>query len=93
VDKGLLGLTWTRASGSTSLTVDFYFQASNDNGTTWWDYAMISDATGVAAVTGTTVQIARQVSLAGMTHIQLSSMTNNDTSNDLTAVNVGIAIS
>lgn len=92
VEVGLLLLTWTRAAGSASLTLDFYFQASSDDGATWWDYIEpISDITGHAIISGTTVRIARQISLRGMTHLQLSKIINNDSGNDLTSVNATIS--
>lgn len=92
VESGILILTFTRASGSASLTVDFYFQISPDNGTTWYDYVEgASIETGHAVISGTTVRVARAVSLTGATHIRLSKIDNNDTANALTAVNAGIS--
>jgi hypothetical protein len=91
-EMALLLLTFTRAAGSASLTLDYYFQVSGDGGTTWWDYIEpLSIETGHAVITGTTVRVARQLSLAGFTNIRLASVVNNDTVNDLTAVNAGIS--
>jgi hypothetical protein len=92
VESGALILTFTRAAGSTSLTVDFHFQISPDNGTTWYDYIEgVSIETGHGVISGTTVRVARSLSLTGATHIRLSKIDNNDTANALTAVNAGIS--
>lgn len=96
--SALLTLTFTRASGSASLAVDFYFQVSYDGGTTWADlHVAVSDAdylsvlTGHAVVSGTTVRVSRSIILAGISHIRLSKIVNNDSGNNLTACNATIS--
>lgn len=89
---GLLMLTFTRAAGSASLTLDFYFQVSYDGGTTWADYIEpISIETGHDVFSGTTVRVARSANVQGASHIRLAKVVNNDTGNNLTAVNAGFA--
>jgi hypothetical protein len=97
-NAGLLTLTFTRAAGSATLAVDFYFQVSYDNGTTWADlHDAVSDAdylsvlTGHAVVTGTTVRVSRTIILNGVSHIRLSKIVNNDSGNNLTACNATIS--
>jgi hypothetical protein len=98
VNTALLTLTFTRATGSATLAVDFYFQVSYDNGTTWADlHDAVSDAdylsvlTGHAVVTGTTVRVSRTIILNGVSHIRLSKIVNNDSGNNLTACNATIS--
>ena len=90
----LLTLTFTRAAGSATLTVDYYFQVSYDGGTTWADFHdPIADAdylsviAGHAVLSGTTVRVSRIIPLNGVSHIRFSKVINNDTVNNLTAVN------
>ena len=91
VISAVLLATFTRAAGSASLTVDFYVQVSPDNGTTWYTYTSLAVTTGETVVSGTTVNYAFPINLAGVTHIRLWKVVNNDTANNLTAVNAGIA--
>jgi len=88
----LLVLTFSRAAGS-ALTVDFYFQVSYD-GTTWCDFndpiadaEYFSLATNHAVTSGSIVLVARVIHLAGVSHIRLNKVVNNDTGNNVTAVN------
>jgi hypothetical protein len=85
---GAISVTFTRAAGSATLTVDFYFQASYDNGTTWADYIeSFSVETGHAVLSGTTVKVTKPINLYGVSHLRLSKIVNNDTANNLTACN------
>lgn len=93
-----LTMTFTRAAGSATLTADFYFQVSYDNGTTWADFHdAVSDAdylsiiTGHAVVSGTTVRVSRIISIAGISHIRLAKITNNDSANALTLCNATVS--
>jgi hypothetical protein len=89
---GQIIITFTRAAGSSSLTVDFYFQISFDGGTTWADYVEgVGVETGHAVISGTTVRVSRPISLAGCSHIRLAKIVNNDTANNLTAVNAAFS--
>ena len=92
VHTAMILLTFTRAAGSATFTLDYSFQVSPDNGTTWYDYiSAISLPTAQAIITGTTVRVGVPMNIIGFTHIRLASVTNNDTANDLTAVNAGIS--
>jgi hypothetical protein len=91
-------MTFTRAAGSATLTVDYYFQVSYDGGTTWADFHdPIADAdylsviAGHAVISGTTVRVSRIIPLNGVSHIRFSKVINNDTANALTAVNATIS--
>lgn len=95
--NALLTLTFTRAAGSSS-TVDFYLQVSFDNGTTYSDYRdpiadaeYFSLATNHAVLSGTTVRVSRIINLAGVSHVRLAKLINNDGSNNLTAVNATLS--
>ena len=90
-------MTFTRSAGSTS-TVDFYFQVSYDNGTTFSDYHdpvsdadYISIATNHAVISGNIVRVTRIISIAGISHIKLAKITNNDASNALTLCNATVS--
>jgi hypothetical protein len=92
-----LTVTFTRVTGSAS-TVEFYFQVSYDNGTTYSDFHdPVSDAdyfsvaTNHAAVTGNVVRVTRITSLAGVSHIRLHKIVNNDSSVALTACNASVS--
>ena len=94
----LLTLTFTRAAGSATLTIDYYFQVSYDGGTTWADFHdPIADAdylsivTAHAVLSGTTVRVSRIIPLNGVSHIRFSKVINNDTGNNLTAVNATLS--
>jgi len=92
VKTALLTITLTRAAGSSTLTCDFYFQVSFDNGTTWADYIQpIGVETGHAVISGTTVAVSFPVNLSGASHIRLSKIVNNDSGNNLTAVGATIS--
>ncbi len=84
----LLTMTFTRAAGSATLTVDYYFQVSFDGGTSWSDYIdPTSIITGHSVISGTTVAVSKPLHLFGVSHIRLSKVVNGDTANNLTACN------
>lgn len=87
--KVVLIFTFTRAAGSAS-TLDFYFEFSHDDGTTWTDYDDITEqiATNTTAYSGTTVRVMEFVYVDGMTDLRLKKITNGDATNGVTAVNV-----
>ena len=90
---GALTVTFTRAAGSSTATVDFYFQVSYDGGTTYSDYIEpFSVETGHAAISGTTVRVTKPILLYGVSHIRLYKITNNDGSNALTVCNAAISM-
>ena len=93
-DTPYIGVTaiFTRAAGS-ALTIDFTFEVSFDNGTTWATFkgVDVKVATNTAAVTGTTVRVFYEMAVYGASHIRLKSVKNNDTANNITAVNVIIS--
>lgn len=86
-------VNFTRAAGSSS-TVDFAFEASFDNGTTWatFEGVTISIQTDHSVVSGTTVRVLKLVNIPGVSHIRAKSITNNDSGNNLTACNVTLSI-
>jgi hypothetical protein len=93
-NMALLTMSFTRTAGSATSTVDFYFQVSYDGGTSWADFHdPIADAdylsviAGHAVLSGTTVRVSRIIPLNGVSHIRFSKVINNDTVNNLTAVN------
>lgn len=91
-DREVIGLTciFTPAGTSTS-TVDFYFQVSYDGGTTWAaldDGALFEIQTDVPAITGSIVRVYGPVNVRGASHIRWSKVDNNDAVNALTLVNV-----
>ena len=87
----LITCEFTRAAGSAS-TVDFYFQVSYDDGTTWSDYDLIEIATNTTVISGTTVRVSYPFNSQGASHWRLSSIDNNDVSNALTACNASISV-
>ena len=98
VTKGILITTFARAAGSGSLAAAFYFQVSYDNGTTWADYVdpvtgleYVAVLTGHGVIATTTVRVANFINLGGITNIRLAKVINNDSGNNLTAVNASIS--
>lgn len=88
----LIVCEFTRAAGSAS-TVDFYFQVSYDDGTTWADYDVTREiATNTTVISGTTVRQAYRMGSEGISHWRLSQIDNNDASNALTACNASISL-
>lgn len=89
--------TFTRAAGSAS-TVDVYFQASNDGGTTWATFGtsttsyLISVKTEEAVISGTTVRVIFQINTYGFSDLKLWKIDNNDVSNNITACQVYISV-
>lgn len=90
--QGALTVTFARAAGTTS-TVDVYFEVSTDGGTTWatFEGTTLSIATNHAVISGTTVRSALLLDLGGISNIRLAKIVNNDSSNNITAVNVSIS--
>ena len=101
-DVSAIGVTamYNRAAGS-ALTVDFVFEVCYDGGsdgpapaTAHWATFIGTDikiATETAAVTGTTVRVFYEIAVYGASHFRLKSITNNDTANNITAVNVVVS--
>ena len=93
-DVPYIGVTaiFTRAAG-TALSVDFVFEVSFDNGTTWATFqgTDIEIATNTTAVTGTTVRCFYEFRVYGASHIRLRSVLNNDTVNAISAVQVVVS--
>jgi len=84
-----LTVTFTRAAGGAN-TVDYAFEASYDNGNSWatFEGVVIAIATNYAVVSGTTVAVLKIVTVRGVSHLRLKTITNNDGVNNLTALNV-----
>lgn len=87
----LITCEFTRAAGSSS-TVDFYFQVSYDDGTTWSDYDKVEIPTNTTVISGTTVRVSYVFHTSGASHWRLSVIDNNDASNALTACNASISV-
>ena len=79
-------------AGAAADTVDFYFEVSYDDGTTWASLskdAIAKIPTNQAVVTGeSAVRVFYQVIVYGASHIRWSSVDNNDAVNALSGVNV-----
>jgi len=88
----LLTITFTRTTG-TSSEVDFEFQASFDDGTTWCTDAFIkiSIATNRTAVSNVVRHCSVEL-IPGVSHLRLYRIVNNDASTDLTACNATLSI-
>jgi len=93
----LVTMTFTRAAGSAS-KVNFYFQVSYDDATTWSDYMepisgaeYIGIATNHDVISGTTVRVSQPFMLSNVTHLRLTKIVNGDGANALTAVNVSMS--
>jgi len=84
--------TFTRSAGSTS-TLDFYFQASHDGGTTWENYdgATIEIPTNQAVYSGNIVREVYFIYVYGLTHLRARQIVNNDGANNVTACNVTLS--
>ncbi len=84
---GCITVTFTRTTGTASL-VDFEFQASYDNGTTWTTaaYVTVSVATNALA-SSNVVYYSVPVYVYGVSHLRLSRIVNNDGSTALTVCN------
>jgi len=84
-------ITFTRAAGSSS-TVDFEFQVSLDGGTSWSTayYVKVQSTTDETAVSNVVRKI-QLVNIYGITHIRLYRVVNNDSGNNLTAVNASVS--
>lgn len=84
--------TFTRAAGSAS-TLDFYFMASHDGGTTWENYddITIEIPTNRAVYSGNIVREVYLVYVYGLTHLKLRQIVNNDGANNVTACNVTLS--
>jgi len=84
--------TFTRTAGTTS-TLDFYFMASHDGGTTWENYddITIETPTNQAVYTGKVVREVKLVYVYGLTQLKLRQIVNNDATNGVTACNVTLS--
>ena len=101
-DTPFIGVTamYNRAAGS-ALTVDFVFEVCYDGGSDgpaltaahWATFngTDIKIATETAAVTGTTVRVFYEIAVYGASHFRWKSVKNNDTANNITAVNVVVS--
>ena len=85
-------VTFTRSAGSSS-TVDFEFQVSFDNGTTWSTayYVRIQVATNETAASNV-VRKTTEINFYGISHVRLYRIVNNDGANNLTACNATLSI-
>lgn len=84
--------TFTRAAGTTS-TLDYYFTASHDGGTTWENYddITIEIPTNQAVYSGNIVREVKLIYVYGLTHLKLRQIINNDGVNGVTACNVTLS--
>lgn len=84
--------TFTRAGGSAS-TLDFYFMASHDGGTTWENYddVTVEIPTNQAVYSGNIVREVKLIYVYGLTHLKLWQIVNNDGANNVTACNVTLS--
>ena len=84
--------TFTRDAGTAS-TLDFYFMASHDGGTTWenFDDITIEIPTNQAVYSGKIVREVKLVYVFGLTQLKLSKITNNDGANGVTDCNVTLS--
>lgn len=84
-------ITFTRAAGTAS-NVDFEFQVSNDDGTTFSTaaYVTISAPTNSDAATNV-VRHTELVNIHGLSHIRLYQVVNNDGANNVTACNATLS--
>ena len=84
--------TFTRDVGTTS-TLDFYFKASHDGGTTWENYddITIEIPTNQAVYSGKVVREVKLVYVYGLTQLKLRQIVNNDGANNVTACNVTLS--
>ena len=87
-----LTVTFTRTTGDAN-TVDFEFQASYDNGTTWDTayYVRIQTATNATAVSSV-VRTTSLVNVMGLSHLRLYRIKNNSGTIALTACNATMSI-
>ncbi len=83
---------FTRAAGAAD-TVDFAFEASYDNGTSWatFEGVTISIASNHSVISGTSVSVLILVYVPGVSHLRLKSIVNGDGVNNLTAINVSVS--
>jgi len=84
--------TFTREAGTTS-TLDYYFKASHDGGTTWENYddITIKIPTNQAVYTGDIVREVKLIYIYGLTTLKLRQIINNDGVNNVTACNVTLS--
>ena len=85
-------VTFTRTTG-TSSTVDFEFQASYNNNTTWSTayFVRIQVVTNETASSNVVIKTTL-VNVHGISHLRLYRIVNNDGSTDLTACNATMSI-
>jgi len=68
--------------------IDFYFQASHDNGVTWSsDEYFIVDCASDVSTAGTPVYHTEEKLVGGISHLRLWKVVNGDTVTAITAVN------
>ena len=89
---GIITVTFTRTTGTAS-EVDFEFQASSDEGTTWTTpyFVKVSIATNETAVSDIVVA-KRLIYLYGITSLRLYRINNNDGSTALTLCNATFTV-
>lgn len=85
-------VTFTGDGSMDGEDVDFIFQVSHDDGTTWssTDYVTISRASDTDHVTNV-VYYTETVQVYGISHIRLWKVTNNDAANSITDVNATLS--
>ncbi len=96
-EQNKIGLTCIfTPAGTSSATVDFYFQVSYDGGDSWAALDNLATSSGALAeiptnfpaITGSVVSYYIQIGVKGASHIRWNKVDNNDTSNALSDVNV-----
>jgi len=89
-----IAVMFTRTTGASN-TVDFYFDVSFDDGTTWATLVdgNFSIATNYPAISGNNVCALKMYNLYGISKIRLAKIVNTWTGGDLTNVNVSLSTS
>lgn len=85
-------ITFTGDGSMDGADIDFYFQASYDNGTTYTstDYWIVSRASDTDHVSNVVIYT-EMVPVWGVSHLRLWKVVNNDAANSITDVNASIS--
>ena len=91
---GAITVTFTTDGSGTSDEIDFEFQVSYDDATTWSTayYVKISVATNKTADASDVVRVTKAVNFYGISHVRLYRIVNNDSANNLTDCNATISL-
>ena len=86
-------VTFTGDGSMDGADIDFYFQASYDNGTTYTttDYVVVSRESDTDADADEVVIYTEEVNVFGISHLRLWKVVNNDAANSITDVNATIS--